>query len=567
MLRFLAIRQVAVIDELEVEFAPGFNVLTGETGAGKSIVTRALTLLCGARPSVDILRSDADEASVEGVFEAIPAESLERLGLPVADEVVVRRVVARNGRARAWVNGAAVAAPQLSALGPALMRVYGQHEHTALLRADSHLEILDDFAHLQALRTELQHLYAQWQAACRQWDRARQQAASRSERLDLLGYQIAELRQAAVGTGEKERLLSEREKLRHVEKLQRWCGESEAALESGDFPVVATVSRVAAALADAARVDPAVHDCAALVEQARTLVQQAAFELRRYLDRLEFDPERLAAIEDRLALIGRLERKYGCDADALPERLAQLEQEAEALESGTLDPRALLEAAREAFARARAVALELSAQRQRAAQELATRMRKELRALGMPQASFHVEFVRRAAEALPETLSGSEDARTVDALGPAGADQVEFYWSANPGETPRPLARIASGGELSRVMLALKVLSAGPNTAGAWLFDEVDAGIGGTTATAVGKRLHLLARHQQVLCITHLPQIAVYADCHLAVDKVVRGGKTYTTAKVVQGEERVRELARMLGKAGAESERYARELLAAVKAG
>ncbi|GIW44370.1 MAG: DNA repair protein RecN [Candidatus Binatia bacterium] len=569
MLRSLAIRQMAVIEALDLEFAPGLNVLTGETGAGKSILIQALALLCGAKATAELIRTDAEEATVEGVFEGVRPEGLAAHGIPAADELVVRRVIYRNGRSRAWANGANVSTAQLASLAADIVRIYGQHEQTALLRTETHRDILDVFARADCLRDRMAAAYAEWREARERAARATELGRTYAERLELLRFQAAELCQAAVSAGEELALQAEREKLRHVEKLKRLCSESEAALDSGEGSVLQITGRVAHELADAARIDPTLSETAELVSQAQTLLREAAFELRRYADRLDFDPERFTEVEDRLALIARLKRKYGCTADELPQVLSRIESEIAELEHSELDSDSLSRACAQKFEEARAVALELSRLRAEAARELEQKIGTELEALGMAKATLRV-VIRDQAEyqASPGPADpGKEDEWLAAKLGPHGWDDVEFHFSANPGEEPRSLARIASGGELSRVMLALKVLAAVPSQAALWVFDEVDAGIGGTVATAVGKRLRILAERQQVLCITHLPQIAAFADHHLAVAKHVRRGRTFTSARSVTGEERVRELARMLGNAGPESERYVRELLAQTKGG
>ncbi len=564
MLRSLSIRQLAIVEELDLELAPGLNVLTGETGAGKSIVIRALAVLCGAKATTDLIRTDAEEASLEGLFEEVPRSLLEAHGLPPSPEVVVRRVLYRSGRSRTWVNGVAVSSAQLLELGQELLRIYGQHEQTSLLRNETHLEILDAFGGLKPLRDEMARAYAAWQEAATQAARAQAALSARGERLELLRFQVGELHQARVMPGEESQLKAEREKLRHVEKLQRLCGESEAALDSGEQPVLQATARIAHALEEASRMDPAAEEFATLALQANTLLRELAFELRRYLDRLESDPERLVQVEERLALISRLKRKYNCEADALPDILERLEADISNLERSELEIERFTAEATDKAEQARHLATELSQARKKAARQLEAKIVKELHGLGMQKASFEVRFVRQGEfleHTAPEVAAAS-----LAGLGPEGADEVEFYFSANPGEAPRPLARIASGGELSRLMLALKVLAGTPSNAALWIFDEVDAGIGGTTATVVGKRLHDLARQQQVLCITHLPQIAVFADHHVAIEKSVRGGRTFTSARNVTGENRIRELARMMGTTVAESERYVRQLLARVKA-
>ncbi len=563
MLRSFSIRQLAVVDELDLELAPGLNVLTGETGAGKSIVTRALAALCGAKATPELIRTDADEAWIEGLFEDLPRSLLESHGVPPSGEVIVRRVIYRSGRSRTWVNGVSLSAAQLQEFGQELVRIYGQHEQTSLLRNETHLEILDTFGELQPLREKMASAYAAWREAAQQAARAQAALAARSERLELLEFQVSELRQAAVTVGEEARLRAEREKLRHIERLQRLCGETEAALDSGEQPVLEIIGRIVHALEEASRIDPVAAEWSTLASQANTLLREIAFQLRRYLHRLEFDPERYAQVEDRLALLSRLKRKYNCEADDLAATLEQLETEVTHLQRSELEVERCTQEALRKAEQAWQLAVELSQARKKAARHLETKIGRELQALGMQKASFQVRFLVQAAAAArptPESVASG-----LPGIGPQGADEVEFYFSANPGEATRPLARVASGGELSRLMLALKVLGGTPHNAALWIFDEVDAGIGGTTATAVGKRLHDLARQQQVLCITHLPQIAVFADHHVAIDKSVRGGRTFTTAHSVTGEERIRELARMLGSTLAESENYVRQMLASVK--
>jgi DNA repair protein RecN (Recombination protein N) len=382
------------------------------------------------------------------------------------------------------------------------------------------------------------------------------------QRLDLLRFQSAELRDAQVRTGEEAELQQERERQRHAEKLGLVCQQGEDALYGGDESVSTALARVLAQVEEAARIDAELGDSAELLRQAKAQIDEVALNLRRAAERIEHDPERLAEIEERLALLGRLKRKYDCEADLLPERLAEIDAELAELDAASSDASAWKQQVRETAGRAWAAARELSKVRQEAASQLEERMAAELRALGMSDGVFRAVFTVSAKDA-PQ--AGWADTTTPGAarLTELGADTVEFYLSANPGEAPKPLARIASGGELSRIMLALKTLTAGAGEARTLLFDEVDAGIGGTVADAVGRRLHALARSRQILCITHLPQIAALADHHFAVEKRVVQGRTVTSVRALSGEDRVRELARMLGGTGVDSERYARRLLQA----
>jgi len=565
MLSELRISNVAIIDELQLTFAPGMNVLTGETGAGKSIIMRAIGVLCGDRATTDLVRTDAEEAEIEGRFDLADTgtEVLQESGLPVADEVVMRRVIARSGKGRAYVNGRLATAAVLGQLGARLLHVYGQHEHALLLKPESHLELLDLFAKLEAARAEMAEVYATFRQAADRLAALTAGGDAARQRLELLRFEVKELRDAQLASGEEAQLHQAREVQRHAEKLTHICRQSEDALYSADDAIAGGLARIATQLTEAGRIDPTFGESADLLRQAAAQVEEVGLQLQRAGERIRHDPERLEEIEERLALLGRLKRKYDCEADALLDRLTEAEAELTRIgDSGADIAGARLETLACA-GRAWDVAKELSRARQAAATKLEKRMAEELRTLGMRGAIFRAVFTVAASDGPQPGAHRSDPADTATAgLTVAGADVVQFYLSANPGEEPKPLARIASGGELSRIMLALKALTAGAGEVATLIFDEVDAGIGGAVAEAVGKRLHALGRERQVLCITHLPQIAAQADHHFAVEKRVIKGRTTTTARALAADDRVRELARMLGgSAGAESERYARRLI------
>jgi len=564
MLRELRISNVAIIDELELSFAAGMNVLTGETGAGKSVIMRAIGLLCGDRATADLLRTDADEAEVEGLFdldEATRAMLIES-GLPPGDEVLVRRVIGRSSKGRVHLNGSLATTALLAQLGTRLLRVYGQHEHALLLKPDSHLELLDLFGGLAGPRATMAAAHRTLREASERLAELTASGEAARQRLDLLRFQVTELRDAHVTPGLEAELQQEREVQRHAEKLARICQDGEAMLYSGDDAVAASVARVVTQLREAARIDPTFREGADLLQQAGAHVEEVALLLRRAAERIRPDPERLEQIEEQLGVLTRLKRKYGCEVDELPERLAAAEAELAQLEGAGVDMATARREALAAATRAWEVARELSGARQAAAADLEKRMVQELASLGMRGAAFRVVF-KVTASAGPQAVSLDPGAAGSSGVTAAGADTVEFYLSANPGEDPKPLARIASGGELSRIMLALKALTAGSGEVPTLIFDEVDAGIGGVVAEAVGKRLHVLASSRQVLCITHLPQIAALADHHLAVEKRVAKGRTTARARSLSLDDRVREISRMLGSGGtAESERYARRIIA-----
>lgn len=556
MLRELRIGNFAIIDQMTLSFGPGLNVLTGETGAGKSIITRAIGLLCGERASADLIRTDADEAEIQGLFEPDDAAAiLAECGLPEAGEILVRRVIGAGGKGRVYVNGGMATAGLLARLGERLIHIYGQHEQALLLKPESHLSFLDEFGRLTALGARMASAYEAYRQARDRLDDLTKGAEERRQRLDLLRFQVDELRAAQPSAGEEQELHLERERRRHAEKLTVVYRQSEEALYSADESISSALGRIAAQLRDAARIDPALASEVDLLQQSIAQVEEVSAALRRSADRLEHDPERLEQIEERLALLSRLKRKYACEADDLVERFAALEEELHRFDASDVDLDALRKDVADKEEAAWIVARDLTRKRREAARRLQTRMVDELAALGMEGAVFRVEF--------EGPQEGNGETATLSAT---GADVLEFHLSANPGETPRPLARIASGGELSRIMLALKALTAGAGDVPTLIFDEVDTGIGGAVAEAVGKRLHALGRSRQVLSITHLAQIAALADHHLAVEKRITKGRTVSRAQMLDHEQRVREVARMLGGGvKAESEKYARRLLASVR--
>ncbi len=556
MLRSLRISNVAIVDELEISLAPGLNVLTGETGAGKSIITRAIGLLCGERAYTDLIRTESDEAEIEGLFDLAPSEValLTDAGIAAADELLIRRTIQRSGKGKVWINGSLATATMLAQLGRALIHLYGQHEQTLLLKSENHLDVLDEFGRVGAERLSMAATYASFREAADRLTKAKSSGDAARQRAELLRFQSQELRSANIAAGEETSLQQERERLRHAEKLGRACQDGEEALYASDDAIVSAIGRVAAQVEEATRIDAEFKAPGDLLRQASMQIEEAALQLRRIGGHIHDDPERLAEIEERLALISRLRRKYDCDADVLAVRLATVSDELDELDALTSDLGGVEETVRERAATAWDSARALSTARQSAAKKLERQMAKELGVLGMEGGVFRVVFTVRGSDGPPTGADTS-------GLTNLGADVVEFYLSANPGEDPKPLARIASGGELSRIMLALKTLTSSHGEDATLIFDEVDAGIGGTVADAVGKRLQILGKSRQILCITHLPQIAALADHHFGVQKQVARGRTTSQARALEGDDRVREIARMLGGNDSDSERYARRLL------
>jgi DNA repair protein RecN (Recombination protein N) len=551
MLRTLRVSDLAIIDELELFFEPGLNVLTGETGAGKSVLLHALDVALGGRAEADLVRGGADEGAVEALFTDVPESTrlaLEAAGLPAGgDELLIRRVIPRGGRTRTYVNGALASQGLLQELAPTLVRVYGQDEHQALRRVESHRELLDDVGGLASAVREMRQRYARLghaRQALADHEAARQAAAERRELLEL---QLGELERAALAAGEEEALGGERQRLLHAEKLATLVAGAEAGLYSGDGAAVDAIGRGLAALREAERLDATLASARTLLEAAMAEVQEVGATLGRYLHDLAPDGERLDAVEARLGELARLKRKYGGSVADLIARRETLRAELAAVDAGA-EATAALEAECAAAERAAIEwAKRLSVERRRVARDLERTLTAELRSLAMAGARFAVRFTE-------------PDGRPV---APEGWDEIEFLLSANPGEALRPLSRVASGGELSRIMLALKCLGAGEERGATLLFDEVDAGIGGAVAEVVARKLRQLGRRRQVLCVTHLPIVAAFAEHHIGVVKRIVEGRTVSTARPLATSERVAELARMLAGArvSREAEEHAQQLL------
>jgi DNA repair protein RecN (Recombination protein N) len=547
MLRTLRVRDLAIIEELEVVLEPGLNVITGETGAGKSILMQALDVALGGRPDADLVRTGAEEGVVEALFTEVSPAVRERLAAAGVGsdgglrELLVRRVIARGGRTRAYVNGALGSLALLRELAPHLLRVYGQDEHQALRRVESHRELLDAVGGLGRTLDEMRARYARFGAARDALDRARADRAAAGERIEMLRTQSAEIERAGLVSGEEEALTAERGRLVHAERLAALATGAESAVYSGEGAAIETIGRALGALKEAVGLDPSLDAIRGLLDAALAELEEAGSELGRYVRDLTPDPARLEAIEERLAQLARLRRKYAGTVEDLIRRREELARELAQAEGGGAAI-ADLEAAVETVRRSAVEwAGRLSVERRRVARDLTRALLSELVMLSLDRTEFTVRFAE------------SEER----ALGPEGWDDVEFFISTNPGEEPRSLARVASGGELSRIMLALKTLAAADEHGATLVFDEVDAGIGGAVAEVVGRKLRQLGRTRQVLCITHLALIAAFAEHHIAVAKRVEEGRTLSSARKLSSTDRVAELARML--AGAKLTREARE--------
>ncbi len=565
MLSVLRVRHLAIIDQLEVELGPGLNVITGETGAGKSILIDALGLVLGDRGKADLVRTGADRAEVEALFEVgedpeVQA-ALDEAGLGDEGELLIRRAVGATGRTRAYVNGRLATAGQLATLAGALVDISSQHEHHTLVDPATHLGFLDAFGQLEGLRDALRGEFATLREADAALARARQDALRRDEREDLLRFQLREIEQLDPRPGELEELLAERERRRHAERLAQAAGGAEAALYADDDAICEAIGRIAGELEGAARIDARLAAPAEQVASALSQLEDAARELGAYARDLTIEPERLAEVEDRVHRLQRMSRKYGGDEaailahrDAARAELDELDQIEERMTALEAKRDAAL---REAGARART----LSERRAAIAAELGSRISEQLHTLGMGDARVEVRL---------EPLSERSGELSVDdaRLTETGIDRVEFLIAPNPGEEPKPLRKIASGGELSRAMLAVKRVLSGVGRAGLYVFDEVDSGVGGAVAETIGQKLAEVAEHHQVICVTHLAQIAVYGERHFRVEKVVEDGRTHSRITRLSEADRKEEIARMVGglKITASTRKAAAEMLAGARA-
>jgi DNA repair protein RecN (Recombination protein N) len=553
VLRELRLRNFAVVESATVELAPGLNVLTGETGAGKSILVDAILLVRGSRAQADVIRSDADTATVEAVFALDRASGaravLDEAGLGPDDngDVVVRRELARSGRHRAFVNDAAVTVGLLERLGDTLVEVHGQHEHQRLLEPVNQLELLDRFAEIEEAAAGLGRLHARHRAAREEAGRTLGEERDRARREDLLRFQVHELDAARLRVGEEEELRAELRRVQHAERFAGGLAEAAALLADAPQSAGERLARAARILNDLGRLDPTMATPAEPIELARIQVDEALQAVRRLRDGITAEPGRLETIHERLDALAKLARKYGDGETAMLRFRDEAAHELDRLERHEELVAEQERRLAELTAELAAAAAELSSRRRAAAARLANQVEKALRELGMDKAVFEI-----AVDVVPE-------------IGPRGGDRVEMRLCANPGEELRPLARVASGGELSRTMLAITSVLARADRLPTLVFDEVDAGIGGRVASVVGRTLAEAAGGRQVLCVTHLAPIAARAAHHLRVSKSVRAGRTRMTVAALDGDERVAEIARMLGgpSTTAAAREHARDLLGA----
>ena len=535
MLTHIHIRDFAIVDELELEFGPGMTALTGETGAGKSILVDALGLVLGDRAGSEAIRHGADKAEISATFRSSELPVLQRWlaehDLEADDDCVLRRIIGREGRSRAYINGRPAPVQLLKELGDFLADIHGQHEHQSLLRRDVQRDLLDAYAGHGADVAALATVYRDYKARSDALEHLRSAAQDRSARSELLRFHIEELEALELGSDELKALEEEHSRLANAGRLQENCQRAIAALYEDDVSANSLLGHAHAELSELLRFDANLKPICELLDSALIQAREASDELRSYTDRMELDPARLAWIDQRLAAIQQLARKHRIKPDELPALLERSRHEYEQLEHADEHFEALERDIARLAKEYSVLADRLSGQRRQAAAALGTKIAAAMHELGMPGGRFEI-----AVDALPATEFTSH-----------GLDRIEFRVSANPGQPPLPLTKVASGGELSRISLAIQVITTDANSLPTLVFDEVDTGIGGGVAEVVGRQLRTLGESRQVLCVTHLPQVAAQAHQHCQVQKLTGEASTRTRIRLLSEAERVDEIARMLG--------------------
>lgn len=558
MLLELRIRNFAIIDELSLAFSKGLNVLTGETGTGKSIILNAVHLLLGDRGSEELIRSSEEEAAIEALFDISHnrevKEKIQEKALSFHDKeetsFLVRRILSRSGRGKVFLNETLVTLGTLSEIGERLLSIYGQHEHQSLQRVETHGDILDEFGGLVRLRETFREHFEQYLSLSGEIQRIRDEKEKGARERELMAFQLKEIEDSKISPGEEEALKVERGILIHAKKLIEFAQTFQERIFEGEDSALERIQSMLRWGREILTIDPSLSEAIKGLEASSIQLEETALALRDYLKRIEIDPARLEEVENRLEEIDRLKRKYGPTVEDI---LRFREKVSEALKAFTSNDERLTQLEGilgSVEAEVRALAQKLSIERKRVAKELKRLIEKELSSLGMKRTTFEVKI-----EEQPLSLKGK--------------DRVEFLISPNVGEEVKPLAKIASGGELSRIMLAMKKILAKVGGRQVLIFDEVDSGIGGAIAEVVGRKLKELSRHHQVICVTHLPQIACFADTHHSVRKEVRGGRTVTVVDRLEGEAVVEEVARMLGgiRVTEKTRAHAKEMLENAKKG
>lgn len=564
MLRDLLIKDFAIIDSLHLSFTEGLNILSGETGAGKSIIVGALNLLLGGRTSAELIRTAKEEAVVEAVFDikanASARRCLQASGIEIDEEqVILRRIISRSGKNKIFIGDRLATMQMLAQLGGALLDISGQYSQQLLLQTENHLDILDTYGGLLPVRETYQEQFNHFNDTLRELKRLLDLEKNKEQHRDLLLYQYDELEKAQLVSGEEEELLKERQILAHAEKLYEKTYGVYATLYEADVSLLGNLKKAAGAVEEAAAIDAALVPQRDAFNSLLITMEDVALTLRSYAEKIPMDSGRREHVENRLSDLQRLKKKYGKTAAELIAFQQEIWQELNTIQGSTKRIEAVREELQQKALQLWMLAEELSLKRRQATEKLKKYIEQELATIGMKKTGFFTMVQKAERPAADDACCG------LGGLHIRGMDSAEFYIAPNLGEEPRPLSKIASGGELSRIVLAIKKILAQHYRVGTLLFDEVDAGIGGAVAESVGEKLQEIARTHQVLCITHLPQIASFGSAHFSVRKIVQDGRTVTAVQRLDEDERLDEIARMLGgKNITENTRaHAREMLAA----
>ncbi len=555
MLTELVIRNFAIIEELRVSFAGGLNVLTGETGAGKSILIGAVSLLLGDRVSSDIIRSQEETAMVEALFDIGEKSDLKgklkEMGFLVGNELILKRIISRTGKNRVYIDGQLATLGMLSAISENLINICGQHDHQIILNAENHIDIIDEFGGLLQLRSEYAEMYDKFLSLNNKLDKLLTMNKTRDERVEFLKFHLKEIDEAAVRVGEDEELFDEKKIFNNVQKLTEYAQLAYEALYGKPGSVQEGLRSVISNIREIKNIDRGLNLSEQDIDAVYYQLEENAMILREYIKNLSYDPARLEAIDDRLDLLGKLKRKYGRTLDEVLKKRNEIEEELKTISSVDEEIEKISKEMEIQKTEMLEKAKLLSERRRESSDVLTQAIEGEIHTLRMENAVFKVIFGKPSSDQGAVTFN------------PRGSDEIEFYITTNVGEMAKPLNRIASGGELSRIMLAVKKVLAKTGSVGTLIFDEVDSGIGGAVAEDVGKKLKDVAQHHQILCITHLPQIACFGDKHYRVAKTVSDERTITSVDFLSEEERLDEIARMLG--GSEltkkTRAHAREML------
>ncbi len=538
MLLELRIKDFAIIEGLNVSFGPGLNIFTGETGAGKSIILDAIALILGDRASNDLIRANKDEAQVEALFDITGNRNLggvlKEAGIEAAKELVIKRVIQKAGRNKIYINGGLATLVTLTEVGRRLIDIYGQSEHQSLTRPEEHVEVLDAFGDFGKLRDYMAECHREYASIKKEYDSLTNDSKSSEEKRELLAFQLKEIEDAAIAPGEDAELKKLKDKLQNSEKIKAVTAEAERGLYSDPGSVIERLGSMIKALKELAKVDDKLAKTAAALEASLFQLEDSERFLRDYSDSIEADPEALEKVAARLDLVIKIKRKYGPEIEDVLGRKASFEKELKNLSNFEERLKALDSSLKSAREKAATAANNLSEARKAAAKEFEAKVQEELATLGMKGSVFEVII---DTEKNPDGSARFNE---------KGSDRVSFFISTNPGEGIKPLARIASGGELSRIMLSMKSVTASGRVP-TLIFDEIDNGVGGAMAQVVGMKLKEVARSNQVLAITHLPQIAAFADRHYGVSKQAQSGRTVTSVKELSKEESVEHISFMLG--------------------